>query len=135
MEMHSEKFKERIKDMLTDKNTIVIGTVAAPRYGHVVPLAEQIKKNHRVHVYHIKKSTRENVLDQFKLDVVNYLKKHERKILTLEKNSAIQVKTKKMLHDIYANKNTKTKKRNIINSLPSSYFRSNPFVLALATIS
>ena len=85
MEMHSEKFKERIKDMLTDKNIIVIGTVAAPRYGHVVPLAEQIKKNHRVNVYHIKKSTRENVLNQFKLDVVNYLKKHEKKIVTLEK--------------------------------------------------
>ena len=81
MEMHSEKFQQRIKDMLNDKKTIVIGTVAAPRYGHVVPLAEAIKKNPRVHVYHIKKSTRDDVLLQFKNDVINYLKKNAHKLL------------------------------------------------------
>ena len=40
--------------MLKDNDCVVIGTVAAPRYGHVVPLAETVKENRRVNVYHIR---------------------------------------------------------------------------------
>ena len=73
MEMHSSKFKARIVEMLKDNDCVVIGTVAAPRYGHVVPLAETVKDSKRVNVYHIKKSTREEVCVKFQEDVLQYL--------------------------------------------------------------
>ncbi len=75
MEMHSTKFKSRIVEMLEDNDCVVIGTVAAPRYGHVVPLAETVKANRRVNVYHIKKSTRDEVCARFQEDVLQYLQR------------------------------------------------------------
>ena len=72
MEMHSKKFQERIKVMLGDENCACIGTVAAPRYGHVVPLAEEVKSMDRVEVFHVKKSTRDKVLLEFKDAVLSY---------------------------------------------------------------
>ena len=73
--MHSSKFKARIVEMLKDKDCVVIGTVAAPRYGHVVPLAETVKDSKRVNVYHIKKSTRDEVCARFQEDVLQYLQR------------------------------------------------------------
>ena len=61
--------------MLEDNDCVVIGTVAAPRYGHVVPLAETVKANRRVNVYHIKKSTRDEVCARFQEDVLQYLQR------------------------------------------------------------
>ena len=47
MEMHSERFTKAVQALLEDDNVVLLGSVAAPRYGHVVPLAEQIKVQRR----------------------------------------------------------------------------------------
>lgn len=59
MEMHSTAFGPAVKKLLEAPNVYLIGSVAAPRYGHVVPLAEEIKVRDDVTVIHMKKSTRD----------------------------------------------------------------------------
>ena len=59
MEMHSKEFGCRVEALLGADNVYLVGSVAAPRYGHTVPLAEQIKARDDVTVIHMKKSTRE----------------------------------------------------------------------------
>ena len=48
-----------VEALLGADNVYLVGSVAAPRYGHTVPLAEQIKARDDVTVIHMKKSTRE----------------------------------------------------------------------------
>ena len=59
MEMHSTEFGPAVKKLLEAPNVFLIGSVPAPRYGHVVPLAEEIKVRDDVTVIHMKKSTRD----------------------------------------------------------------------------
>ena len=61
MEMHSAKFAEAVQALLDDADALLLGSVAAPRYGHVVPLAEDIKARSDVCTLHLKTSTREGV--------------------------------------------------------------------------
>ena len=61
MEMHSAKFAEAVVALFDDADTLLLGSVAAPRYGHVVPLAEDIKARSDVCTLHLKTSTRDGV--------------------------------------------------------------------------
>lgn len=60
MEMHSEKFCQAV-EALYQSGSLLFGSVAAPRYGHVVPYCEDLKKRKDVCVLGLKKSTREEV--------------------------------------------------------------------------
>ena len=61
MEMHSGQFECMVKRLLADPDAHLLGSVAAPRYGHVVPLAEEVKARPDVVTLHLKVSTREAV--------------------------------------------------------------------------
>ena len=62
MEMHSASFSDVVEALMDDPDVFVLGSVAAPRYGHVVPLAEQVKARSDVTTLHLKPSTREEVM-------------------------------------------------------------------------
>lgn len=59
MELHSLRFAAAVEELLSDPHVLLLGSVAAPRYGHVVPLAESVKARPDVCTVHIKPSTRE----------------------------------------------------------------------------
>lgn len=58
MEAHSASFGPAVERLLKQPNVVVIGSVAAPRYGHTLQLAEDVKKWPGVTVVPMKKSTR-----------------------------------------------------------------------------
>ena len=64
MEMHSAAFADTVRALLEDDDVLLLGSVAAPRYGHVVPLAEEIKGRSDVCTLHLKASTRAEVMAQ-----------------------------------------------------------------------
>lgn len=57
MELHSAEFRQQVKHLL-NKSLPLFGSIAAPRYGHVVPFCESIKRDARVKLYHLKPSNR-----------------------------------------------------------------------------
>ena len=61
MEMHSTTFVEEVKSLMDDDSVLLLGSVAAPRYGHTVALAEAIKARADVETLHVKPSTRTEV--------------------------------------------------------------------------
>lgn len=61
MEMHCPGFEATVRRLLETDGVLLIGSVAAPRYGHVVPLAEEIKARSDVMTLHLKPSTRDEV--------------------------------------------------------------------------
>eukprot|EP00947_MAST-08B_sp_MAST-8B-sp1_P001169 g1169.t1 len=75
MEMHSEKFKTLIVEMLHDDSVALFGSVACVRYGHKVPLAEDVKKHPRCTVRNIKKSTREEVAAAMEAQLLKWWRK------------------------------------------------------------
>jgi len=60
MEMHSKKFCKAV-EALFGSGSLLFGSIAAPRYGHVVPYCERLKRRKGVCVLGLKKSTREEV--------------------------------------------------------------------------
>ena len=62
MEMHSASFSDVVRELMEDPDVLLFGSVAAPRYGHVVPLAEQVKARSDVTTLHLKPSTRKEVM-------------------------------------------------------------------------
>lgn len=62
MELHSERFKHCISKLLGKIH--IFGSIAAPRYGHVVPFCETIKTRRGVKVLHLKKSSRTSVFEE-----------------------------------------------------------------------
>ena len=65
MEAHSNNFIDSINALLEDKNSVLCGSIAAPRYGHTVPFCEAIKAQEEVLTLNIKKSNREQVTSHF----------------------------------------------------------------------
>mmetsp|Transcript_79607 Transcript_79607/g.138151 ORF Transcript_79607/g.138151 Transcript_79607/m.138151 type:complete len:218 (-) Transcript_79607:68-721(-) len=57
MELHSEAFQQQVKHLLKN-NQPLFGSIAAPRYGHIVPFCENIKEDSRIKLYHLKPSNR-----------------------------------------------------------------------------
>ena len=60
--MHSASFSDVVRELMEDPDVLLFGSVAAPRYGHVVPLAEQVKARSDVTTLHLKPSTRKEVM-------------------------------------------------------------------------
>mmetsp|Transcript_25931 Transcript_25931/g.74916 ORF Transcript_25931/g.74916 Transcript_25931/m.74916 type:complete len:230 (+) Transcript_25931:25-714(+) len=60
MELQSERFRTAVSELLAGK-VALLGSVAAPRYGHTVPFCEDIKALPSVDVVHLKASTRASV--------------------------------------------------------------------------
>jgi nucleoside-triphosphatase len=73
MEMHSEKFKTQVSH-LRDENQPLFGSIAAPRYGHVVPFCEELKKDSRVKVFHLKASNRDEILLKMESSILKWWK-------------------------------------------------------------
>ena len=74
MEMHSSKFSDVVRELMDDPNVLLFGSVAAPRYGHVVPLAEEIKARSDVSTLHLKPSTRDEVMAEAEAELKKLLK-------------------------------------------------------------
>ncbi len=47
--------------LLADDNVLLLGSLAAPRYGHTVPFADAVKERDGIRTLHLKPSTREAV--------------------------------------------------------------------------
>ena len=73
MEMHSAAFSDAVRWLMADPDVVIIGSVAAPRYGHVVPLAEEIKARDDVTTLHLKTSTRDEVMAQAGVELLRLL--------------------------------------------------------------
>ena len=58
MEMHCPGFEATVRRLLETDGVLLIGSVAAPRHGHAVPLAEEIKARSDDDA-HFKPSTRD----------------------------------------------------------------------------
>lgn len=63
MEMHSVRFKEAVLDLLK-AGKVVVGSIAAPRYGHVVNFCEDIKVRNGTMLWNQKKSIRGQVEEE-----------------------------------------------------------------------
>ena len=59
MEAHSKLFGPAVQKLLEQPNVLLVGSVAAPRYGHKLQLAEDIKAQLGIFVVPMKKSTRQ----------------------------------------------------------------------------
>lgn len=73
MEMHSEAFTSKVKELFANDSVLLLGSLAAPRYGHVVPLAERIKKRQDVRTHHLKASTRADVRENMEAELESLL--------------------------------------------------------------
>ena len=60
MEMHSLRFKEAVEQLLK-AGKVVVGSIAAPRYGHVVAFCEELKELEGTMLWNQKKSNRGQV--------------------------------------------------------------------------
>ena len=59
MEMHAKGFSPAVMRLFEQPNVVLVGSVAAPRYGHKLSLAEEVKARSDVIIIPLKKSTRE----------------------------------------------------------------------------
>jgi nucleoside-triphosphatase THEP1 len=77
MEMHSERFKQRVAELQREEKALVCGSIAAPRYGHVVPMCEDIKAIPGVNTINMTPSARDETTQRFVAAVIAALKARE----------------------------------------------------------
>ena len=61
MELHSDKFRRAIEELLGTPGVRCVGAITSPIYGHRVPFCDAVTANDRVETLRIKKSNRDDV--------------------------------------------------------------------------